>query len=189
MNCKNKYKQKPFSSAGLFRRKRSATPNFSSAGLFRRKRSAGQAAIEFIFIILIIVIYLFTVSKPILENSQGVVDDIERIVKTDIETKKIVNSINNLSLLANGSKETLNIIVQKDSEIICTQNKISFEVKINEKGNNPDLGICTNNICTKEHSIFENAEINCNSSNITYGKHILILTKENDKINFDVSDE
>jgi hypothetical protein len=148
-----------------------------------------QAAIEFIFIILIIIIYIFTVSKPILDNSQGIVDDVERLTKTDIETKKIVNSINNLSLLANGSRETLNVFLQKDSNIVCDTEKIGFEVGINNKGNNPNIAICTNNICKKEYSVFENTEINCGFNKISYGKQTLRLLKENNEISIGVVNE
>lgn len=153
------------------------------------KKQKGQAAIEFIFIILIVVVYIFTATLPLIENAKGSIEDIDNITKINTESQRIVNSINKISLLGTGSKETLTIIIPSYSKINCATNEISFETKINNTGNNPPTTYCKNNICTKTFPILDGVNLNCQMPNLAKGIYSLKIEKqESNLINIGLSD-
>ncbi|MDD3083957.1 MAG: hypothetical protein PHP82_02965 [Candidatus ainarchaeum sp.] len=142
----------------------------------------GQVAIEFIFIILIIVIYLFGVTKPILENAQGVIEDIENISKANYATQQLADTTNKISLLGVGSKETITLFIPKNAKILCNDFNFGFEVEINKTGNNTTVSICEENICKKEFKIREGIELDCMDQNFLYGIVKIVITKQDDTI-------
>jgi len=122
-------------------------------------KSKGQAAIEFIFIVLLIVVYLFSVTKPIIESSQGIIEDIDTITRSNNEAKKIVNSVKRVSMLGTGSIETIQLFIPVNGEVGCyNDGNIGFKAKINQRtldgtSINPPVGLCPNNLCDKNFSL------------------------------------
>ncbi len=143
----------------------------------------GQATIEFIFIILIVIVYIFSVTKPLIENAQGVIEDIENISKTNYATQQIVNTTNKIALLGTNSKETITLFIPNNSKIICQENGFSYQIEINKTGNNPTILLCPQNICEKRFEILEGFTINCEEDLFGYGiKKIAIEKIEKNKI-------
>jgi uncharacterized protein (UPF0333 family) len=138
----------------------------------------GQVALEFIFLILIVVVYIFTTTKPIIENSQGALEDVENVAKTNREVTKIVSSINKMTFLGSGSKETLVLDIPINSTIICDTNIIGFISQINLTGTNPAIGVCSENICDKNYMI-NSIESNCNFNNLIGKTKVIIQRSEN----------
>ena len=122
-------------------------------------KNKGQAAIEFIFIVLLIVVYLFSVTRPIIESSQGIIEDIDTITRSNNEAKKIVNSVKRVSMLGTGSVETVQLFIPVDGEVGCyPDGTIGFKAKINQRTLNgtpinQPVGLCPNNLCDKNFSL------------------------------------
>ena len=115
----------------------------------------GQVALEFIFIILLIVVYIFSVTKPLIESSQGIIEDIDTITRSNNEATKLFNSVKRVSMLAEGSKETIQLFIPLNGEVGCyNDNTIGFRAKINQRTlngtpiNSP-AALCPNNWCDK----------------------------------------
>jgi hypothetical protein len=129
----------------------------------------GQATIEFIFIILIVTIYIFGVTKPILENTQGTIEDIENISKANYAVQQVIDTTNKISFLGDGSKETITIFVPRNARIECNDNNIVLEIEINKTGNNPSVGLCNDNKCVKEYNIRDGIELDCGTQPFLFG--------------------
>ncbi len=148
-----------------------------------KMNNRGQAAIEFIFIILIVVVYLFSVTKPLIESTQSTITDIQNITLANNETQKIVNSVNKISLLGNSSKETLQLFIPENSFVGCyNDGTIGFITKINVLTKNPEMNLCKNNSCDKNISINDGIIVNCNFPLVS-GQRTVIVEKQSDEIN------
>lgn len=138
----------------------------------------GQTSIEFLIIVLIIVVYLFTVTKPIIESSQGTIEDIKNLNQTKEETQKLIDSINKINNYSTNSKETIILITPKYSTIYCNNDgNIGFKTEINKKYINPQIRNCENNICDKNYSL--NTALDCQIKEIIGLQKIIIEKKEN----------
>ncbi len=132
----------------------------------------GQTSIEFIFLILIIVIYLVTIVRPAFDSAQSSFEDIDKVTKASNETQKIVNSINRISSLSDGSKETLFITLPEGVEINCyNEGKLDFMVEINTNGINPNIESCAKDVCQKE---YQTSPLNCEITQILGAEKIIV---------------
>jgi len=121
----------------------------------------GQVALEFIFIILVIIVYLFTVTKPLTENASEAAKDIEAITRTNLETQKVVNSINRLAMMGDGSQETISIFTPAKSTIRCfPDGNVGFSVVISDKVKPFPLS-CPTGTCDKNFPITKSIKVNC----------------------------
>jgi hypothetical protein len=136
----------------------------------------GQTAIEFIFIILIIVVYLFTITTPMINSAKSAYSDIETVTKANAEAQKLVNAIERVSSLSNGTKETIYLSLPENCVLNCTtDNKIEVITKINLDQINPVVNECPNNICDKNYST---QPITC-ITKIIVGSQSISIRKEN----------
>ncbi len=143
----------------------------------------GQVAIEFIFIILIVIVYLFGVTMPLLQNTRGIIEDIDNVTKANYATAQIANTGNRISLMGTGSKETITVFVPKNSIIGCDTNNVYFNSTINRTGNNPEIALCEDNICERKYHIREGISINCDFVELELGiKEIIVEKKNNETI-------
>ena len=69
----------------------------------------GQTVLEFLLIILIIIIYLTTVIVPMANNAQGAINDTEKVARANNETQKLSNAIEKITLLGEGSRQTIDV--------------------------------------------------------------------------------
>jgi len=120
----------------------------------------GQASIEFMFLILISIVYLTTAVVPMARNAQGLAYDTENVSRVNSEAQKIVNAITNISMQSTGSRETLLIFVPADSNISCFPTRISFTTTLKEK---PYPGQCSasTGVCTKDFTLPSSAQMDC----------------------------
>jgi len=142
----------------------------------------GQVAIEFIFILLVIIIYIFTVTKPIIQSGEGAVSDIDSIASMKRETQKITNAINRIYLLGDNSKETITLFIPQENSIFCNSNTIGFIAKINKDEINPPLGVCPENSCEYIAETFSGITINCQQESFSSGQHTIQIQKVNGNI-------
>jgi hypothetical protein len=149
----------------------------------------GQAAIEFIMLILIVIIYLVTITRPLVEDAKSLTEDVQLIVRADSESKKIVNSITEVSILGKGTKKTLQLFVPNEAIITCdeTKNAILFDLNFQKPLTAPmgDFAGERNTYCEKEHCkktyFFPNEiKLTCTKEHI-FGETKLIILNENIK--------
>lgn len=141
----------------------------------------GQAVIEFILLILIVVVYLVSVTMPMVENTQKIIEDTENITRANNECQKITNSINEINLFGNDSKQTLILFVPKNTAINCNNiNGITFKTQLTQT---PFPTECTNGICTKTFNT--NTPLNCLLEEIKGPQKISVLIQKiNNTITF-----
>jgi len=118
----------------------------------------GQAAIEFMFIILIVIIYLSTVVIPLTNDSKNAINDVDSISRANNETQKIVNAIQRVSSFGEGTKETVVLIVPQKTNIICLDKNISFRVELTST---PYPAQCPTGNCTKTFLLPQNQTMDC----------------------------
>ncbi|MFA6064754.1 MAG: hypothetical protein WCW44_00605 [archaeon] len=118
----------------------------------------GQAALEFMFIILIVIIYLSTVVIPLTKDSKNAITDIDALAKANNETQKIINAIERVSTFGEGTKETLTILLPSNSTINCSDKNISFQTVLTAK---PYPAQCTSGSCNKSYSIPQSQTLDC----------------------------
>ena len=140
----------------------------------------GQAIIEFIFLILIIVVYLVTVTMPLIKDTQNIIQDTENMTRANNECQKIVNSIKEINLFGEGSRETLNIFIPNNTIIGCINNKINFETQLTQT---PYPTACSTGKCTKEFTT--NLTLNCEIGQISGPQKVgVTIQKTNGTITF-----
>lgn len=142
----------------------------------------GQAIIEFIFLILIIVVYLTSTTIPLIENTQKTITDTENITRMDNESQKIINAINEINLFSNGSKQTLKVYLPQNSKLMCDSvgEKISFEIQLTQE---PFPQECQNGKCIKNYNT--NIDLQCAVGEIRGPQKINITIEKNDsQVNF-----
>jgi uncharacterized protein (UPF0333 family) len=158
-------------------------------------KNKGQISIEFIMLILIIVIYLLTITRPLVNDSKSVIEDVHLIVRTESESKRIINSIIEVAMLGEGSKKTLELQIPQNAKIFCnTDNSISFDLNL-QKPLDEQISECDNNTCClekncKKKTILNNIELNCNfgiSNELSGNTSLIVLNsgkiEEKTKIN------
>jgi len=145
-------------------------------------KSRGQVAIEFIFIVLLIVVYLFSVTKPLIESSQGIIEDIDNITRSNNEAKKLLNSVKRVSMQGEGSKETIQLFMPLNGLVGCYgDGNIGFTAKINQRvlngaPINPQTTLCPNNSCDKNLSL-PSVAITCEFDTPITGSQKFAVTK------------
>jgi hypothetical protein len=148
----------------------------------------GQAAIEFIMLILIIIIYLLTVTRPLVTDAKDLTGDVQRIVRADAESKRIANSITEVSMLGQGTKKTLNLFIPENTLIECseTKNAIYFDLNFDKLLLSP-LGpdcdgeknnCCEQTTCRKTYIFPEEISLTC-TKDIMAGETELIIINDN----------
>ncbi len=145
-------------------------------------KQKGQVAIEFIFILLIVIVYLFTVTKPLIDNASDIVDDIQRISRVNSETEKVAKIINDTFILGIGTKKSINVFIPAHSTINCYSdtNKIGFSTNINISKLSPELNLCPNNICDSNKNLFNEIKLICTTDKLNTGNYKIIVEKVDD---------
>jgi len=106
----------------------------------------GQAILEFIFLILIVVVYLVSVTMPMVKDTQNIIQDTQNVTRANNECQKISNSIKEINLFGNESKQTLLVFIPNNTTINCNNAEISFQTQLTQQ---PFPAECTNGLCTK----------------------------------------
>ena len=122
------------------------------------KMEKGQVAIEFMFIILIVIVYISTVTIPLVKESKEAVTDVDSIARANNETQKIVNVINDVYLMGDGSRQTIKVYVPANTVIYCEDRNISFKTTLTLK---PYPLQCESGVCTKVFILPKNVTMQC----------------------------
>jgi uncharacterized protein (UPF0333 family) len=133
------------------------------------KNKKGQVSIELMLIIIIVLLYINTVSRPYIESTTGTVQDITRIAQGKLAVDKISNAVGYVSALSGESQQTISIYLPERTRIAwndittqgCIANHFCMQVALEQRiGINPpnacldsvdgdtDDWICTANIST-----------------------------------------
>lgn len=150
-------------------------------GVFMNEK--GQAAIEFIFIILIIVFYLATITRPLVMDARGITEDVSTIIRADSESKKLLNSITEVALMGEGSRKTIMLFVPNDARVHCLDGKVGFGATI--KGEPfPEINVtngtcdgescCVNGSCDKNYLTPSSITINCQRSLVVGQTQVIV---------------
>ncbi len=143
----------------LNNRRRSITFTFGGNIMQR-----GQAALEFMFIILVVIVYLSTVVIPLTQDSKSAVTDIDALSKANNESQKVINAIERVSTFGEGSKETLLLFLPANTTLTCADKNISFQTILTAK---PYPAQCMTGTCTKFYSIPQSQTLDCKVPSIT----------------------
>jgi len=134
----------------------------------------GQAIIEFVFLILIIVVYLVSVTMPMVKDTQNIIQDTENVTRANNECQKITNSIKEINLFGEGSKQNLILFVPNNTNINCDNtNGISFETQLTQT---PFPRECENGICTKNFAT--STLLDCNVKQIRGPQKITVTIQK-----------
>jgi hypothetical protein len=86
---------------------------------------------------------------PFAKNAEQILKDAEVVARTNLETQKIHNAIEDLSYLGEDSKQTITIFIPQNASLFCFSDKISFDANILQE---PFPAQCPQGKCTKIYS-------------------------------------
>jgi hypothetical protein len=118
----------------------------------------GQASLEFLFLVLIVIVYLTTTIMPLTKDASSAVSDVDSLAKANNETQKIINSINRVAAYGEGTRETLNILIPQNTTLFCADTNISFKTTLLA---NPYPSQCPSGICNKYFPTPQNTTLDC----------------------------
>jgi hypothetical protein len=119
----------------------------------------GQAVLEFLFLILIIIVYITATIVPLTKDAGAAVTDTEIISRANNETQKITNTINEVARMSNGARQNITVFVPDKTVITCNDTNFSFDVNLSLK---PFPAQCSSSgICTKFFQTAQNTPISC----------------------------
>ena len=84
----------------------------------------GQASIEFLLTLLIALIYISTIIQPAVDTSQSAMTDVANLSKLTISQEKITNAIEYVNLSGRGTRQTMQIVIPKDSTLQCVSDDL-----------------------------------------------------------------
>ena len=126
----------------------------------KKSMRKGQTVLEFLFLLLVVIVYLTTVVVPMAKDAQGAVSDTEKVARANNEAQKIANAIQEVSLMGEGSKKTIDVFVPEATTIDCNDasNSISFTTTLTLE---PFPAQCPLGVCTKTFAGPTNAPLDC----------------------------
>ncbi len=142
----------------------------------------GQTVLEFLFLILIIIVYITATIVPLTKDAGAAVTDTEIIARANNETQKITNIINEVARMSNGARQNITVFVPDRTTITCNDKNFSFDVNLSLK---PYPAQCNSNgTCTKFFITAQNAPVNCSLKQIIgpSKKQILIEKVDNNVV-------
>ena len=111
----------------------------------------GQASVEFIFTLLIAVMFIVALVQPSAELAANSTKDVSNLSKLKVSAEKLADTIQFVALSGEGTKQAINLIVPEGAAISCLgTNLITQYALLSNNGENdvPEAscpsGICTN---------------------------------------------
>ncbi|MFH1224473.1 MAG: hypothetical protein V1676_01590 [Candidatus Diapherotrites archaeon] len=98
----------------------------------------GQASIEFILLIILMLLYIQTLILPEIDIGRGAARGVIGLGEARFAAEKIVNAVNYVGSSSGEAKETISVFVPKGAELRCDSEGITvFEYQVNvQKENN-----------------------------------------------------
>jgi uncharacterized protein (UPF0333 family) len=117
----------------------------------------GQISIEFMLLLMVLLLFMFTTILPGAKEAEKGVDDASRISAAIMAQEKIVSSANYLSVLGSGSKQTLTVFLPEKTSMTYSSEKLTltFYTKSNAENDcDPDTAHSDYPFkCTREKQI------------------------------------
>ncbi|MBU1120877.1 hypothetical protein KJ660_03270, partial [Candidatus Micrarchaeota archaeon] len=79
----------------------------------------GQASIEFMLLIVLILLYIQTIIQPMIIEGTNSLDDTMRVGRSRFAAEKLANTINYVNSLSGEAKSTVSIFIPDRSRIYC----------------------------------------------------------------------
>ena len=119
----------------------------------------GQASIEFIFLVIIILVYLHAILLPTVNYATAAANDAKRITEASFAAQKLADSINYVSSASGDSVQTISVFIPNDAAISCASSSVAMAVTLGSAtGYSAACGGLT---CAKSYRIAQN--IGCGS--------------------------
>lgn len=99
----------------------------------------GQVSVEFMLLIVIVLLYIQTVIQPSLTIAANSVNDSVRVGQARFAAEKLSNAVEFAQSTYGETKQTIKILIPKDSKIECDQDNKKFEMKVTI---NSDIAAC-----------------------------------------------
>lgn len=130
----------------------------------------GQASIEFMLLIVLILLYIQTIIQPMIVEGTNSLDDTMRVGRSRFAAEKLANTINYVNSLGGEAKSTVSIFIPDRSRIYCddTENEIYFISSIDSKI--AQCGLDGTPECDKSFGLMSGITMQCNF--IPYGSYI-----------------
>lgn len=121
----------------------------------------GQASIEFIFLVIIILVYIHAILLPTVNYATSAANDAKRITEASFAAQKLADAINYVSSSSGDSVQVISVFIPKDAAISCASSSVKMDVSLD-----PLTGAsaaCGGSLtCTKNYLIAQN--ISCGNT-------------------------
>ncbi len=149
-------------------------------------KSRGQASIEFILLIVVILLYLQTVVQPTVSVANISAQEVNRVGKARSAAESLANTIKSVSLQSSQSKQTIQIFVPAKAELHCKcptcaipsnfgdLNAIEMIVILDQAPpliveDGTSSGKCRSGKCYFDVNLFQNTDLNCGDADLSNG--------------------
>ena len=123
----------------------------------------GQATIEFLLIIVIMLMYVSTTVLPNSDSSSNATEDVVNIGKLALSAEKLRNGIQYVSISGEDTKQTIHVIIPAESTLECGTQEIIITYNAKSSG----IDECSSGICTK--SIKTGTDFTCDPTTLNGG--------------------
>jgi len=130
----------------------------------------GQASIEFIFLIIIILVYIHAILYPTVTYATSAANDAKRISEASFAAQKLADAINYVSSSSGDSVQILSVFIPKEATISCSSvaavcspspNCVVMETAL-DPATGPSAACGGTTTCTKSYAIAQS--LNCGNS-------------------------
>ncbi|HIH08170.1 MAG: hypothetical protein J4224_01835 [Candidatus Diapherotrites archaeon] len=99
---------------------------------FSVKGNRGQAAIEFIFLVAVMLLFIQTIIQPNVNLAVDSAKEVARLAEARLAAEKIANTTNLVGTLGIDTKQTITVFVPAGSKVLCKEatKKIGFETEL-----------------------------------------------------------
>ncbi|MFH1391364.1 MAG: hypothetical protein ABIH20_03580 [Candidatus Diapherotrites archaeon] len=118
----------------------------------------GQASVEFLFTILIAIMFIVALVQPSAELASNSTKDVANLSKLKVSAEKLADTIQFVALSGEGTKQTINIVVPAEATINCSGNLLETTYSALSH-NQINIPYCVSGSCT--NTIDVGAEFDC----------------------------
>ncbi len=95
----------------------------------------GQVSIEFLFIFMIALVYIYSVVQPGIDIASEALEDVSGTSQAKLAAEKIANAANELFVSDGEGKKTIHILVPENAVVSCNPaaGEIEFSIALSEK--------------------------------------------------------
>lgn len=113
----------------------------------------GQVTIEFLFIFMIALIYIFSVVQPSITIAEAALRDVTATSQARLAAESLANAANQLMVSEGEAKKTISILVPEKTTIKCSPATPAIEFQVALSNSLETVGKCPNRICNSSISV------------------------------------